>query len=88
MPRGLFALSRPVDISLRVSLSWFILWAEDGETCYNMARPQPCLHVTAGESHVSSPFRANVFEKREVRKVTLGFAGGQVRGDHHAYGRM
>lgn len=90
MPRGHFAPYRPVQISLRASLSWFVLWAEDGGICYNTARPQPCLHVTAGEPHVSSPFRVNVFEKREVRKVRFGFAGGWVGEDHraHAPGQM
>lgn len=48
-----------------------------------MAKPQPCLPITAAESHISSPFSVNVLgfffffvEKREVRKVRLGFAGG------------
>lgn len=27
----------------------------------------------------------NIFEKREVKKVTLGFAGGCVKEDHHAH---
>lgn len=54
MPRDLFVQFKSA------SLSWLVLCAEDGGICCNMAKPQPCLPITAAEPHISSPFRVNV----------------------------
>lgn len=70
------SLKQPVSIP---GLGCFVGWRWRDLLHHGQARAQPCLPVAAVESPISSPFRVNIFEKREVRTAALGFAGAWVR---------